>query len=347
MKVVAGIDPRRPPAAVGDYARRVERLGYDALHVPEMVQDPFVVAALALHATSRIRVRTAVALAFVRSAMATAMSAWTLAQLSSGRFDLGLGSQVRANIEDRYGSAFSRPVDRMADHIAAIRACFAGFGGADVEHLGEYVTLRRLQPDFRPDPLPEASVPAIWLGGVGPRMVALAGRSADGLLTHPTASHPADLEHRLVPNLRRGAEEARRPVPPVVVAPFVATGSDDAVVRAMVDRHRRRLAFLFSTRAYAPALDAIGHATLGAELRALARSGRWDDMQHLLPDDVLRHVVVAAVYADLADVLLERYGDLVDAVMVRPPEDPDHDGSWAAVVAALQASPAGPAGAGA
>ena len=103
MEIVAGINPRMQLRDVKDYARRVESLGFDTLHIPEMVHDPFVVSSLALAATSSLHVRTGVALAFVRSPMVSALSAWDLAQLSEGRFDLGLGTQIRKNIEGRYG----------------------------------------------------------------------------------------------------------------------------------------------------------------------------------------------------------------------------------------------------
>ena len=67
MEIVAGINPRMQLRDVKDYARRVESLGFDTLHIPEMVHDPFVVSSLALAATSSLHVRTGVALAFVRS----------------------------------------------------------------------------------------------------------------------------------------------------------------------------------------------------------------------------------------------------------------------------------------
>ena len=52
MEIVAGVNPRMQLRDVGDYARRVESLGFDTLHIPEMVHDPFVMSSLALAATS-------------------------------------------------------------------------------------------------------------------------------------------------------------------------------------------------------------------------------------------------------------------------------------------------------
>ena len=81
--------------SIGRDARLLEEIGYDGLVVEETKDDPFILMALAAQATHRLRIGTSVAIAFPRSPTVTAMSAWTLAKLSHGRFTLGLGSQVR------------------------------------------------------------------------------------------------------------------------------------------------------------------------------------------------------------------------------------------------------------
>ena len=83
---------RVPLSDVAAYARRVEALGYDTLHVPETVHDGLMVSLLALQATTRLRVTSSVILAFVRSPMLVAYTAWDLAQVGEGRFELGLGA---------------------------------------------------------------------------------------------------------------------------------------------------------------------------------------------------------------------------------------------------------------
>src|SRR5581483_6802552 len=97
------MNPRLPLGDVGAYARPIETLGYDGIHVAETVHDAFSVALLAAEHTQRITVRTSVALAFVRSPTLTAYAAWDLGRFSGGRFQLGLGTQIRQNVEDRYG----------------------------------------------------------------------------------------------------------------------------------------------------------------------------------------------------------------------------------------------------
>ncbi|HJN91283.1 MAG TPA: LLM class flavin-dependent oxidoreductase, partial [Dehalococcoidia bacterium] len=90
-------------ATVYDQAQLVEALGYDSLCVEETKTDPYIVMALAAQATERLDLTTAVAMAFPRSPTITATSAWTLQELSGGRFTLGLGTQVRGHIRRRFG----------------------------------------------------------------------------------------------------------------------------------------------------------------------------------------------------------------------------------------------------
>src|SRR5262245_33719541 len=109
-------------AAVAADAALIEEIGYDGVAIEETKQDPYIVLALAAPATTRLRLSTAIAMAFPRSPTITAMSAWTLQRLAKGRFTLGLGPQVRAHIERRYGLAWSPPAPWMREYVAAVRA---------------------------------------------------------------------------------------------------------------------------------------------------------------------------------------------------------------------------------
>src|SRR6476620_925951 len=136
--------PEVPPelATVGHDARLLEEIGYEGLVVEETKDDPYVLMALAAQATERLKIGTSVAMAFPRRPTVTAMSAWTLAKLSKGRFTLGLGSQVKAHIERRYGVRWSAPGPWLRDYVGALRAIWASWqDGAKLDYTSEHYTL--------------------------------------------------------------------------------------------------------------------------------------------------------------------------------------------------------------
>jgi alkanesulfonate monooxygenase SsuD/methylene tetrahydromethanopterin reductase-like flavin-dependent oxidoreductase (luciferase family) len=112
-------------ATAAHEARRLEDIGLDGAFTFEGPHDVFTPLVLAAGATGTLRLITNVAIAFPRNPVQLAHQAYDLQLLSHGRFTLGLGTQVRAQIEGRYGAEFQRPVARMREKIAALRAIFA------------------------------------------------------------------------------------------------------------------------------------------------------------------------------------------------------------------------------
>jgi alkanesulfonate monooxygenase SsuD/methylene tetrahydromethanopterin reductase-like flavin-dependent oxidoreductase (luciferase family) len=184
MKVYSGMDPRLPLRDVAGYARRIEQLGFDGLHVAETIHDSLAVALLALEHTTAMAVRTSITLAFVRSPTLVAYTAWDLAVMSGGRFELGLGSQIKQNIRDRYGMPWSEPRSRMRDYLGALEALFTAFRtGGPLDFRGPSYQLTRLQPYFNPGPDDGVAPPPVWLGAVNAGMCELAGELASGVVT--------------------------------------------------------------------------------------------------------------------------------------------------------------------
>lgn len=339
MKVYTGMDPRIPLGDVAAHARRAEAAGYDGLQVSETIHDGFALALLALEHTERIVVRTSVALAFARSPMLTAYSAWDLARFSGGRFHLGLGTQIRQNIEDRYGMPWSEPVTRMREYVGAVRAAFATFRtGERPAFEGEIYRVTRMQPYFNPGPDAETPTPKIYLGGVNRRMCALAGEVADGFVTHPTNSSPRYLEAICLPGLAEGGARRDEPRPglELVAGTQVIAGATRAELDKERERQRRLFAFLYSTPAYRRTLELYGWADMQERLMLMIRQDKWDDLQTVVTDEVLDTLVPMALYEELPDLILGRWGDLAQGVTVPLPADPAHDGQVAEVVKALQ-----------
>ncbi|HEY8156995.1 MAG TPA: TIGR03617 family F420-dependent LLM class oxidoreductase [Myxococcota bacterium] len=332
------MEVRPPLAEAAAHARRAERLGYQGLSVPEAVHDGMLVALLCLEHTRELRVATGALVAFARSPMLVAQGAWDLQRLSGGRFELGLGSQVRGNLEGRFGVAWTPPAPRMRDYVRALRAVFARWqDGTPLAFESEHYRLTRMQPYFDPGPL-EHAAPPIWLGAVNPGMLRAAGEVGDGALLHPTNSDPRTLREVARPALAAGAARAGRSADAVAIhaCPLIATGRTADELAASRENIRETLAFLYSTPAYWPALVAHGWGEVGERLHGLSRAGAWGEMRGLLTDEMLAALVPQGLYPEIADILLEWYGGLAGRIAFPLPADPAHDAEIAKVVTRLR-----------
>ncbi|NLT31673.1 MAG: LLM class flavin-dependent oxidoreductase [Propionibacterium sp.] len=340
MDVALTLPPQTELAEVADRAALAERLGVRVLHVPEMTHDSLMVAALAINATTDLVVRTSMTLAFPRSPMITAYAAWDLARFSGHRFELGLASQVRGNIEGRFSVPWADPVGRLDDYLVAIRKIFTAFAlGTGIDHHGPHYTFTRLQPAFTPQPL-LGDPPKLCVGGVGPKMVTLAGRRADRLVTHATNSHPRYLAEVIAPALAAGAGESGRPVPPVTVVPMCITAAEADELPEARRRIREQLAFLLTTPNYQHTLRILGLAEVGQRLGAAARARNWTGLVDELDDDTVRALVPEATWTDLPAVLHRWYGQWADQISLPWPTG-DLDRFAAEVVVPLQTETVG------
>ena len=254
-----------------------------------------------------------VAIAFPRNPIQLAHQAHDLQQLSEGRFILGLGTQVRAQIEKRYGAEFDRPVERMKELVGALRAIFDTWAtGERLNYRGEFYRHTLMTPTFVPPPTPYGP-PPIYLGALGPRLTRATAEVADGLLVMPFGTTRYLHEHTM-PCVRAGLAAAGRSeadfevVPEVIVS--VADGQND-------DDHlstRRLLAFYGSTPAYRPVLDAHGWGDLQPELNAMSKQGRWQEMTSLISDEVLHTIAACGTPAEVAAHVRERVDGVGDRV---------------------------------
>jgi len=335
------MDPRLGLAEAVAHAKRVEALGYDGLHVAETVHDSLALSLLVAEHTKRITIRTAVTLAFPRSPTLTAYAAWDLARFSGGRFQLGLGTQIRQNIEERYGMPWGEPVERLRDYLEALGELFGAFAtGGPVDHRGPYYRVTRLQPYFNPGPDPATSPPPLYLGGVNARVCQLAGELADGFVTHPTNSNPRYLRTICLPNLAIGARRAGRDPGDLelVVGTQVITGADDAGLSAERERQRRLFAFLYSTPAYRRTLELYGWEEMVPRLAAMVRTDDWRDLASVVTDEVLDTLVPTGRFEEIPAILLERFAPLGQGILLAPPANQTHDGAFSRIVAELRAA---------
>jgi probable F420-dependent oxidoreductase len=328
--------PLEDPRDVRAVYPRLEEIGYDGVFSFEAKHDPFVALAVAAEHTSRVQLGTAVAIAFARTPMNLAYLANDVQLVTGGRFLLGLGSQVRPHVVNRFGAAWSHPARRMYELVRAIGAVFDSWEtGERLAFEGEFYRHTLMIPAFDPGPNPFGR-PPVYVGGFGPRMVAVAGEVADGLITHPFTTRQS-LEMVTLPALERGLQAANRSRDDVqvVCATLVVTADRDDELARLKQVARQQLAFYGSTPAYASTLECHGWGDLHPQLNRLSKEGRWDEMAELIDDEVLETIAVVGEPASIAPALRARLDGIADAVSLtnnRAP-DPDH---WAGVVADLR-----------
>ena len=303
------------------------------------------VAAAALAAPD-LALSTGVAVAFPRSPMITAQTAWELADVSGGRFRLGLGTQVRIHVERRYSSEFDAPGPRLKEYVQAVRAIFRAFHGEEkLAFEGEHWSFSFMPAAWGPGPL-DVPDPPIDVAAVNPWMWRMAGEVADGVHVHPLHS-VSYLDEVARPALVEGAVRAQRDASELtmIVPVMPIVGDTDEEQAAMARMVRQQMGFYGSTPAYAFQFDRLGFDGLGGKLNALLKQGDIAGQAELLTDEVVDQYVVRATWDELAGALLDRYRGRADRLVAYHAQamwkrDPETLGRWGEVAKQLAAASA-------
>ena len=315
-------------------ARAAEDLGFAGLWTSETKHDGFIPLAIAANETGKIDLGTSIAVAFSRSPMETAQTAWDLQSLSEGRFILGLGTQVRAHVERRFSMPFDKPAARLREYILAVRAIWESFQTeGPLKFEGEFYRHTLMTPFFNPGPIDHPEIP-IYIAGVNTRLAHLAGELCDGFHVHPFHS-PEYVRQTVKPAIESGATQADRNADGVELATsvFVVSGGGEEETTEQRESVRAQISFYASTPTYRTVLEAHGWEEVGERLGALAREKKWREMPALITDDMLHAFVVEAPPEELGPALRERYDGLIDRVALYVPFVPgERDEFWRTVV---------------
>lgn len=265
---------------------------------------------------------TNVAIAIPRSPMHLAYQSWDLQRLSDGRFALGLGSQIRPHIENRYGSVWDSPLGQMREIIEATKAIFDSWQAqSSLNFIGKWTRHTLASPMLTPDPLPQGP-PPIWLAALGPKMTQLAGEVADGLLVHPFTSQ-SHLETHTIPNLSKGLAKRSEASQDFVVTVGAIVGIHDGSDAGRLEAEtivRGLLGFYGSTPAYRPVLDSHGWGDLQPKLRQLTKEGRWDQLGTLFDDAQISTLSVIGTAEEVGEELRNRFSGIADRLALSIPQ---------------------------
>lgn len=298
-------------------ARAVEEAGLDGMVFVESGRTAYLSVTAAALAAPSLQYSTGIAVAFPRSPMVTAKVAWELQDVTEGKFRLGLGTQVRAHIERRYGVEFDPPGPRLREYVQAVKAIFPAFRGeCPLDFDGEYHALSLLPQMWSPGPIAPAD-PPVDIAAVGPWMVQMAGAVADGVHVHPFHSRRY-LDERLLPGLREGADDAGRSLDDLTltIPVFTIVGDTEEERSRLRDRARFQIGFYGSTRNYAFMFDMLGFEGTSAVLNDKLKAGDLPGMAAVITDEMLDHFAVEASWDGLADALSSKYDGIADRLVL-------------------------------
>src|SRR4029453_4682311 len=195
---------------VAALATAAEDIGFDALWTQETQHDPFLPCTLIAEHTGRLNFGTAIAVSFARSPANIAYTAWDLAAQSNGRFILGLGTQVKAQIERRFLQAWPGPPEqKQREQIQVIRAFWDCWqNGTKLNYRGEYYKVTLMSPFFNPGAIEHPDIP-IYIAGVNTGLAKLAGELCNGFHAHPFHSLRY-MKEVILPAIQEGTRKTNR-----------------------------------------------------------------------------------------------------------------------------------------
>ena len=294
-------------------AQELEELGYDGLLVAEIAHDPFMPLAMAALHTSRIELRTSIAVALARTPMNMANIGHDLNAYSKGRFTLGLGSQIKPHITKRFSMPWHGPAKQMREYIEALHAIWdCWYEKTPLNYVGDCYQHRLMTPEFTPTNI-EYGRPKVLMAAVGPMMMATAAAVADGIIVHAfcTDKHFKEvmlprLESELAANGRTLDDfEIQFPL-------FVASGETEEELRRAKEAIKYRIGFYGSTPAYKTVLDTHGWGDLQPRLNRMTKEGRWDQLPGEISDEVLHAFAAVGDPIEAATQIRQRFGGLID-----------------------------------
>lgn len=325
MKLDALLNPSTP-GEIPSLAGSAEATGFDGLWFGETSRDALLAVALAAEHTTRAEVGTAITMAFSKSPMSLAYTAWDIQKLAKGRLILGLGSQVKGHMERRFSVKWVPPVPKMREVLQSLRSIWRSWQtGEPLQFEGKHFSFSLMTPFFNPGPIENPAIP-IYLAAVNAGMARLAGELCQGIHVHPL--HTVRYVKEVVrPAVLAGTKRSGRLISDITFAASLlcATGKNRVEVENMREIMREQVAFYASTKSYRPVLDTHGWGDLGESLYRLSIAGRWSDMAGLVPDEVLEEFVVEAGRDDLPEAIKAKYRGILDRVSLYLAFDPKED----------------------
>ena len=311
------VDTVLPPGveAARAAAKSFEAMGYNGLYTVETTNDPFLDLAFPALETTKPMLGNNLAIAFARSPYVTAVLAWQLQQASKGRFNLGLGTQVKGHIERRFGMKWESPGPKFREYVVALKELWSAWSERRApQHRGTFYNHTITNPFFTPGPI-EYAPPKVFIAAINDYNAESVGLVADGILIHPVHS-PKYIDDVLMPNIEKGlAKSGRTRADITVVSPiFLAVGDTDEQVRTASGFVKQQVAFYGSTRTYAKIFETHGWNETPARLHEKMAKGDMAGMAEEITDEMVDTLAITGKVDDAVDEIKRRYSGRADRI---------------------------------
>lgn len=289
-----------------DVARAADEAGFESVWTTEFFnQHGFVRLTAVATVTSRVKLGTAIAYAFMRTPMLAASAAMDIDEISGGRMILGLGTGTKTMNENWYSMPFNDPpAPRVKDAIRLIRRTFAAGQGGGLDYEGDYYRIKIPQYQRRGSPRNEVPV---YLAAVNKGMIKAAAEVADGLVGHPifTRQYMSDV----VAPILEGS--------PCTLTPYVITSiHEDAEVAR--NEARNQVAFYYTTRLYHSVLAGTGWEEAAETVAQAFRKGDFAAMAKAVPDEMVDAIALTGTADEVRDKI-SQWEKLADHVLLYSP----------------------------
>lgn len=307
MKVGTGLTSSNLREIPGE-VKQANGLGYDYVSTSETSHTSFYPLLIAAEHSDNIGLATSVTIVFPRSPMIIAQEAWDIQKFSNGRFQLGMGSQVKGHIIRRFSTNWVPPVPRMREYILSLRAIWDSWqNGTKLDFQGDHYVFNLMTPFFNPGPIDNPNIP-IFISAINPYMCRLAGELCDGIFIHGFTTRKYT-EEVILPNIKLGASRTGRSLDDIEISGggFICTGANEEQVAQSRETTRNRIAFYASTRTYKAVLDVHGWGDVCLKLNRMASEGQWQTMGKEISDDILDAFAVTGTYDEIVGKIKKRY----------------------------------------
>ena len=294
-----------------DYARQAEDAGADSLWTTELGRDAFVPLAAMAAECKTVRLGTVVA-TYARPPAMTEFSAMSMAELTGGRFILGLGTAPPMWNENWHQLSVDKPARRMREYVEAIRLMWTASPTNPIDYEGDYIKVsdyrRIMAPPYPPLP--------IYLAAVQPAMLQLCGAIGDGLIAN-LLNTPQYFTDIVQPNIKKGLAKAGRQLGDIELCSLKVCSVDKDRERAR-RRARAPIAFYSNLPYFDQVLDPAGFEKEKMAIRAAMAENDVQKMLDLVTEDMIDALVLAGT-PDEVRKKLESFEGLFETLILYCP----------------------------